>query len=438
MSQVPVEWHKLESGNRVWLSGNGSDLKARLEFLAQHGLRLMLVSFEEQSGASLHFSNPIDRETLHIKSTRGPELVLAASQCFPEAAPWLEILGLVEPAAFCSKAGTGFFEEEGRLFEVKAGRLCGIHEVSSEWPRAARGKKPAQAIPFFEENSGNEAMARTIAFLEAVEDARGIRVPVAGAILRTVLLEIERVRSHLSWLERTCSVAGRTGLAMECKVLRKELYQAATSWLGGSSGAGWSVPGGVRDEFPIDAVEAVSESLVGILNKWKRIEKRLISMPLARWLNRRLSSALLDATAEGWVGPLGRAAGLDSDARTEENGVYQLLDSSPIRARTDKGIPEALLEIKVLEVTSSLEVMILLIAEFPGGPLNKKRGGPGKAEGFGRVEGPAGEVCCHVELEKGFLESVVFSSPARFNRSIARAFEGAWLDEIEVASFLWS
>jgi Ni,Fe-hydrogenase III large subunit len=224
---------------------------------------------------------------------------------------------------------------------------------------------------------------------------------------------------------------------MECLALRKELEEAQESWLGEARGTGWCVAGGMREEFPLDGIEAATESIMHILKEWKKLVKKPLASALPSWLSGRISSISWNARAEAWAGPLARAAGLEIDARAEESGPYQMLGWSPAGARRGDAIPAALLEVKVLEVSASLEMVLLFLAELPGGPLIKKRGGRGKGQGFGRVEGPAGEVCCQVKLEKGFIKAAFFSSPDRFNRSILRAFKGAWLDEVEVASFLW-
>jgi len=437
LQQEPLDWNKLGNLNRVWMSDDGSDPKVRLEFLAQHGLRLILADIDARGAGSLHFSNPVDCETLHIKSPRGQELLLTASEYFPETSRWLQLLGIEGGPIINQEAGESCFEDHGNLLITRGGRLCGLYEAAREWPGEVLAKKPVQGLESLAGNGSAHGMARMLAFLQAVEEARGLSVPATAIVLRAVLLELERVYSHLSWLSEACDVFGRAGLAGRCQDVSEKLARAVEPWLGDAEGGGWLIPGGLREELVLGDAQAISESLMPILAEWKRMEGKALALPTPGWLSRKLVSLPLKPRAEGWVGPLARAADLATDARAEEAGPYQVLGWSPTRARRRKGIFGKVLEIRVLEVTSSLEMLMRLLAQLPGGPLLKKRGGRAKAEGFGRVEGPQGEICCHISLEKGLVRTAVFSFPADFNRSIAGVFSGAWLDEVEPGSFLW-
>ena len=96
-----------------------------------------------------------------------------------------------------------------------------------------------------------------------------------------------------------------------------------------------------------------------------------------------------------------------------------------------------LLAIRAGEAASSLELAQRVLAEPLEAPLLTKRGRGGKGEGFGRCEGPDGEVCCHVLLDKGRVNCAAFSLPRELNRSAARVLAGCRLDEAAVLSLLW-
>lgn len=438
MERNPIDWNKLESPRRVWLSDGGHHSKARFEFLAGQGLRLIMVDFEGDGRGTLHFSDPRDRETIHIKTGRGEQLLLIALKYFPEASRWLALLGLADVGDLKALEGQGFLERADLFLTSRGGRVREIHEMARAWPRvAALGKRPAQALPVIEGDASQGGMARTISFIEALEEARGIRAAEAGMAFRTVLLELENIRCHLAWIGDACKLMGRPKLTSRCWALASGLDGACETWLGEAKGRGWCVPGGVREDFPAGGSEIMLQTLIIGSMEWNTLERNILSLHIPRWLERRLSFLPPMARAEGWVGPLARAAGRNLDSREEEAGIYEMMGWSSLGSNTKRGTFGRVLEIKAREISSSMEMMLELLADLPGGPVLRHRGRGGKGEGFGRAEGPEGEVCCHLRLEKGLLKYIVFSLPTELNRSAARCLSGAWLDEMEIASLLW-
>jgi hypothetical protein len=76
----------------VWLTEAGGEREARLRFLAERGLRLLMADVDPVGRESLHFFDPREGKTLHLLSREGGGLVEKASSFFPSAARWLELL----------------------------------------------------------------------------------------------------------------------------------------------------------------------------------------------------------------------------------------------------------------------------------------------------------------------------------------------------------
>jgi Ni,Fe-hydrogenase III large subunit len=208
-------------------------------------------------------------------------------------------------------------------------------------------------------------------------------------------------------------------------------------WLGDPAGRGWVVPGGVREDIPLEPAEACGRELADIAAAWEKSSPRALSLPVPRRAEKRSRTLLGGDDGSAWVGPLARAAGREADVRKEEAGVYPLVDWESAAAPEGAGMMRRMLAVKAGEVASSLRVMRRLLAEVPDPPLLVKRGRGGRGEGFGRCEGPGGEVCCHVALEKGRVSYICFSQPHELNRSAARILEGCRLDEADILSMLW-
>jgi formate hydrogenlyase subunit 5 len=53
-------------------------------------------------------------------------------------------------------------------------------------------------------------------YCQAIEKAAGIEVPRRARYIRTVLLELERIHSHLLWVGLACHFIGFDTLFMQC------------------------------------------------------------------------------------------------------------------------------------------------------------------------------------------------------------------------------
>jgi Ni,Fe-hydrogenase III large subunit len=273
--------------------------------------------------------------------------------------------------------------------------------------------------------------------LQALEEARGVKVPEAALALRTALLEITRFFYHLMWISKASTALRRQAVADRCASLRIHLGKRMLDWLGDPLGRGWIVPGGVREEFPLREIPETVDRLASAASLWEALSPAVLKLEVPRWAARKMRPTVEDAQSGGWVGPLARAVGLDRDARVEEPGVYAAVGWEAAKPLKGDGLLRQMIEVRAYEVSSSLVVARRILSDLPRGKLLVKRGRGGKGEGFGRCEGPEGEVGCHLSTGKGRVAGMTLSLPHELNRSAAHLLEGAWLDEVDVLSLLW-
>jgi len=435
-----IDWSRLVLTRRVWLEDVRGDQGARLEFLADQGLRLVMVDVGGDIGETLHFSHPTDDETLHLRPGGGGSLLDEARKYFPSALRWMELLrGEREPGPReWSTAALASLHRAGLSLEVEGGYIKRVNEAYRDFPQSVLcGAKAGQAPSLLERERGMEGIALSLAFAQALEDARGMRLPAAAVVLRAVILESARAQAHLAWIGAAASALRKQRVAATCTGLRREIDKAMEGWLGESSGGGWVVPGGLKEEFPLEPAAACGMELAAVAAAWEKASPRVVSLPVPRWVEKRLRPLLSEDDRNAWVGPLARAVGRDADVRKEEPGIYRLVEWENVAAPEGAGIFRRMLAVRAGEVTSSLEVVRRFLADLPDTPLLVKRGRGGRGEGFGRCEGPEGAVCCHVALEKGRISFISFSLPQELNRSAARIMEGCRLDEADILSMLW-
>jgi Ni,Fe-hydrogenase III large subunit len=433
-----IDWSRVEPIRRVWLEDMGGDHGARLEFLADQGLRLIMADPGPAGGETLHFHNPRDRETLHLRAGGGKSLLSESDKYFPAASRWIELLhgggewdmDMRETASMLARCGS--------LLEVEGGRIRRVFEASRDYPQVVLcDAKAGQAGALLENEYGTDGTALTLAFVQALEDARGMKVPVAALAMRAVILESSRVQVHLAWLGAVASNLGRRRIGARCAGVRRDLAAVVEEWLEDPLGKGWVIPGGLREDFPLEGTGDYAAKLAAITGIWRELSPRVMSLPIPRWIERKLGGLRGEAESGGWVGPLARTAGSGVDVRREEPAVYEAAGWESDDAAADAGMLRRMLAIRATDVTSSLGLMERILGDPPDTPLLVKRGRGGRGEGFGRCEGPEGETCCHVALEKGRIDYMSFSLPRELNRSASRILAGCRLDEMEMLSMLW-
>lgn len=451
----------------VWLTEAGGEREARLRFLAERGLRLLMADVDPVGRESLHFFDPREGKTLHLLSREGGGLVEKASSFFPSAARWLELLygavgceGSIRRASREGGPGVGKSrgerEEPARsclpyaggelLVETAGGRVLRVIECLRMAPSLRlRGGKAGSETERAREALGGD-LPLLLSFLLALEEGRGCAVPPSARAVRAVLLELLRMRYHCSWLCAAAALSGRFRLSRRLKRWGEGIAELERTVTGGRGIAEALVPGGVRNGVAERVVRELWKDMEDMGRQWAGLYRRLAALSPPRWAERRLARLPREGRSgergtgtaacggpwkgwEAWVGPLARALGSGSDARAEDPAFSMPPGWSPRVTAGKKGTLRRMVEVRAGEVGDSLAIIEALLQHPLEGPWEAPRGRHGSGRGFGRCEGPEGETCCHLVLERGRVVHAAFSSPRELNRNAASCLEGAWLDE---------
>ncbi len=449
----------------AWITEHGGEREVRLRFLAESGLRLLMADVDPRGGETLHLYHPREGKTLHLIAPEGGGLVEKASLFFPPGRRWSVLLfgegeeeegpGL-EPrgrAAVADQEGGGeaaggrlLHPEGDLLLETRGGRVLRVIECQRPCPSPyLRGGRAGR-----EEEKARKALGGDIplllSFFLALEEARGLTVPPPARAVRAALLELQRIRSHCSWLQVVAFLSGRFRLSRKLMEWGGEVGEAERRATGVRDAAEALVPGGVRAEMADGLVRRLWKEMESIARGWDGLCRSLASVSPPRWAERRLARlpregwSRVHGSGEGvrcdprwgceaWVGPLARALGRKVDARAEEPVFPMPHGWSPRAAEERRGTLRWMVRVRAGEVSDSLAFLEALTENLPEGPWEASPGGRGSGRGFGRCEGPEGETCCHLVLERGRIVHAAFSLPREVNRSAAFCLEGAWLDE---------
>jgi len=249
------------------------------------------------------------------------------------------------------------------------------------------------------------AVTNGVAYAQAVEEALGLVPPAALARARTILLELERVWSHLNDISAVCAGTGLAagaqrfaGLTERARRLNARLtghrFLFHTVRVGGSDLA-------LDSDTTALAREELREIRGEAASGWRELtfnrsfQDRLHGVGIVRGK---------DARRLGAAGPAARAAGVAVDVRaTSPHLAYE--GFAPVVPEQPTGDVRARYEQRWLELAQSFDVLDGLLTE-PIAPIGAERGGSDRPVGTSRVESPRGATLCVVERDGDRLARV--------------------------------
>lgn len=150
----------------------------------------------------------------------------------------------------------------------------------------------------------------------AVEKLLGVEVPERATTLRVLLMELNRISSHLVWLATTGMELGSTTMMIYGFREREHVLDLFEEITGLRMNMAFVRPGGLAQDLPVGAVDKIREFIPYMRSKIDDYEKLLTGQPV--WKARTKNVGFLDVTgclALGVTGPVLRSAGLPWDLR---------------------------------------------------------------------------------------------------------------------------
>jgi Ni,Fe-hydrogenase III large subunit/Ni,Fe-hydrogenase III component G len=258
-----------------------------------------------------------------------------------------------------------------------------------------------QVISLAERICGICGCVHSTTYCQAVEEAAGLEVPLRALVIRTLILEIERLQSHLLWLGLACHIVGFDYVFMQAWRLREPLMSLAEYLSGSRKHFASNLVGGT-------AFDVVAGQHPRVLDALTTVERETMTMVAALQGDEALVSRLRDvgvmtaaeARAMGAVGPTARASGLAMDVRKDHPyAAYAHMqfdvvtqDSNDVWGRT---------LVRVLEIFESVRIArqcVAMLADLPEGGIMADVPAelPAFREGVSGLEAPRGEVFHYV------------------------------------------
>jgi Ni,Fe-hydrogenase III large subunit/Ni,Fe-hydrogenase III component G len=339
-----------------------------------------------------------------------------------DAAPRPDLVDAGQPFPFRQVEGEGLFEitvgpvhagiiEPGHFRFTVEGELGFVHKGTEKRFETL----PVEDTPALAERiSGDTSVGHALAYCQALERLAGCEVPARARWLRTVLLELERLYNHVGDVGMIVNDTGFAWGHAHCFRLREALLRLNGRLTGHRLLRGAVVPGGVTGPAAEASLPGIAEATGRLVAEFEDIARTCLDNTTV--LERLLGTGrLTTATARGLgvVGLVGRASGLDADARRDAPfAAYAELDVRP--AVFDAGDVWARTMVRLAEAREAARLIGLAAERIPAGPVRAPLGAlPAGGHAFGVVEGWRGPIWHWVLAgEAGRLQRVKVVDPS--------------------------
>lgn len=266
--------------------------------------------------------------------------------------------------------------------------------------RLAQGRRPEAALALVERLAGTSTFANSLAFVEATERALGVAVSASATHARSLGNELERLHSHFGDLGRLMEATGHMVAGAQYQMLREEVLRACAACTGHRYLRGFLTVGGVAAAPPLVARRRLRAAVADWQLRSSRLQRLLEET--ATIVDRLETTAVLPsdyASQHNLVGPVGRASGIDRDARRDRPySAYAALDFEvPVESSGDA---LARARVRLFEIQQSLRLLEQLLDTWPPEVCEEPHQNlprPGAALGW--AEAPGGETLHFVELD---------------------------------------
>ena len=208
-------------------------------------------------------------------------------------------------------------ELEGEMV-VQARSVIGYLHTGIE--KSAEYRNWTQAVTFLTRADYLSPLFNEAAYCLSVEKLLDItdEVPTRANQIRVLVMELQRIASHLTWLATgSLELGATTGMIFGMRE-REQILDILEMITGLRMNHAFIRPGGVIQDLPPGAVEKVREFLPYMLGKIHEYDTLFTGQPI--WINRLKNVGFLStegAVALGVTGPVLRATGLPWDLRKQ-------------------------------------------------------------------------------------------------------------------------
>jgi NADH-quinone oxidoreductase subunit D len=228
-----------------------------------------------------------------------------------------------------------------------------------------------QIVPLTDRMDYLAPLIYNVAFVAAVEKLMGIEITERCKVMRVMLMELDRIFSHLLWIGTTAIDIGAFTVFLYTFQRREEIYNLHEALTGARITTSATRVGGMMADLPPGFTDElrrfVDEAMPRTLDE---VETLLSNNNL--WIGRNKGIGVIsakDAVNAGLTGPLLRATGVDYDVRKDRPYYdYETYDWDVIIAEGGDNYARYLCRME--EMRQSLRIVRQCLDRLPDGPIN--------------------------------------------------------------------
>jgi NADH-quinone oxidoreductase subunit D len=309
-------------------------------------------------------------------ATGGPTGAAASDELFVEGADWETVVDAVSDETLTVNMGPQHPSTHGVLrlvLELDGETVTHLHPIigylHTGIEKNAEFRTWVQGSTFFTRMDYLSPFFNEVAYCLGVERLLGIEAPERAQAVRVILMEFNRIASHLVWLATGGMELGSTTAMTYGFRDREHILDLFESQSGVRMNHAYIRPGGLAQDVTDDFV-ARCESLLELLpRKIAEYEQLLLENPI--WNDRLRDVGFI--TPEqcyelGVTGPLLRASGVPHDLRKAE--PYCGYENYEFEIATETaGDSFARFLVRLEEMRQSLSIVRQALDTLPGGPV---------------------------------------------------------------------
>ncbi len=286
-------------------------------------------------------------------------------------------------------------EPENFLFEIQGDIVVNVTPrigyVHRGVEKGFERRSYIQNIYLAERVCGICSHAHSTVYAIGVEKLAGVAAPPRAQAIRQILLELERLHSHMLWVGVAAHEAGFETLFMYSWRDRETVMDILESFSGNRVNYSANVLGGVKYDMGPVQMDSIRRGL-DFLEERLHYYMKVVTTDESFMRRTRGVGTMTTAQAEelGAIGPVARASGVARDLRVD--APYLLYDQFPVTiVLGSDGDLQARFVVRIQELFESVRVIRNLLDGLPQGELSVRfpRRIP-EGETVSRIEAPRG------------------------------------------------
>lgn len=358
--------------------------------------------------------------------SKNPAAVIGDEEALTDIVIGPQHPALIEPEKFSLKV-------EGEIVREVVPRIGYVHRGVE---KAAEKRTYLQDVFLFERVCGICNSCHATCFCQTVEEIMGTEIPARAKYLRTIILEINRLQSHMLLLGLVGHEIGFETL-FQYMWRDREIVMDIMELITGNRVISSAITiGGLRKDLNDDKIKSIKLGLKKIQGRMGFYNQLFETDSTIRARTRNVGTlSRQDALKLCVVGPVARGSDVNIDVRKDE--PYAAYGDIPFKMIIrNEGDSRARLMIRLDEMNESIHIIDLALDTLPSGPYRVRvpRIVPA-GEAISRVEAPRGELFYYVKSDgTAYPERVKIRTPTFSNiLSFAKIAEGGNIADVPVS-----